>query len=227
MWQPRSCMINYCNKCKKEKDVEEFGIDKSRKNGRNIHCKSCRNDYARKYALSYVQKKKTPEQQQKRKEWERQYRKNKGASNAEKCRAWYQRNLERARKLSLEATKRYNSTEKGRKKRNERTNNWEKKNPEKRRAQEKLQYWVKTGKIQKPSYCSKCNLECKVQAHHFDYSKPLEVLWICARCHFLLHHEHKHYRERLNEEAPKGDAKVSTSDESGRGISEVGTPPIL
>jgi hypothetical protein len=28
----------------------------------------------------------------------------------------------------------------------------------------------------------------KSEAHHFDYAKPLEVLWICRRHHFGIHH---------------------------------------
>jgi hypothetical protein len=203
--------MKICSKCKKEKDINEFGFDKSRKDGRNLKCKKCRNQYAQKY-YKYIPL--TLEQKEKRREWERKYRKRPNANNAQKCREWYQRNLERARKLSLEATKRYLATEKGKKKRNNRTCEWEKKNPEKRRAQEKLQYWVRTGKIQKPHKCSKCEIECDVQGHHEDYTKPLDVIWLCARCHFLLHHEHKHHRERLNEKTAKADAKVRPLEET-------------
>lgn len=217
-------MIIYCSKCKKEKNVEEFGVDNSRKSGRNIHCKSCRNEYAKRYYLPHIPKKTTPEQQQKRRQWQRKYDEENRTSNAEKCRAWYQRNLEHARKLSNEATQRYLSTEKGRKKRNQRAQNWDNNNPEKRRCHDRTMYAVETGKLVRPKYCSKCKIECKPHAHHEDHSKHLEVIWLCSKCHFYLHHGHKHYRERLNEETPKGDAKVPTSDESGREKSEAVSP---
>src|SRR4030095_15298421 len=46
------------------------------------------------------------------------------------------------------------------------------------------------GLIYRPTKCFKCNSEyCfeKFQAHHEDYSKPLEVIWLCTSCHRLYH----------------------------------------
>jgi len=34
--------------------------------------------------------------------------------------------------------------------------------------------------------CEKCG-EADSQKHHEDYSKPLEVRWLCARCHRVEH----------------------------------------
>lgn len=42
---------------------------------------------------------------------------------------------------------------------------------------------VQAGKINKPSACSKCGIECSPHGHHPDYTKPLEVVWLCVRCH--------------------------------------------
>jgi hypothetical protein len=46
---------------------------------------------------------------------------------------------------------------------------------------------VRTGRLEKPSDCSRCgaeNVEPRLlQAHHPDYSKPLEVEWLCSMCH--------------------------------------------
>ena len=38
-----------------------------------------------------------------------------------------------------------------------------------------------------PRRCQSCNGRLNVQAHHEDYSKPLDVLWLCASCHRLIH----------------------------------------
>lgn len=35
--------------------------------------------------------------------------------------------------------------------------------------------------------CNFCGINEKVQAHHEDYSKPLDIKWLCALCH---RHEH-------------------------------------
>lgn len=61
---------------------------------------------------------------------------------------------------------------------------WRAKYPEKHRAHSAVQYALKTGKLKRPDCCSKCGVKCKPQAHHPDYSKPLEVVWLCRKpCH--------------------------------------------
>lgn len=35
--------------------------------------------------------------------------------------------------------------------------------------------------------CEKCGSEEKLHRHHPDYSKPLEVVILCHKCHFALH----------------------------------------
>ncbi len=42
---------------------------------------------------------------------------------------------------------------------------------------------VISGKVIKPSNCSECGRIRKITAHHDDYSKPLEVRWLCHECH--------------------------------------------
>jgi len=51
----------------------------------------------------------------------------------------------------------------------------------------KVRWAIKTGKITKPMYCSCCGEIRKLNGHHKDYSKPLEVLWLCCACHKFLH----------------------------------------
>lgn len=46
---------------------------------------------------------------------------------------------------------------------------------------------VRDGKLLRPDHCSKCSKPCKPQAHHADYNKPLEVTWLCRRCHYQEH----------------------------------------
>lgn len=51
-------------------------------------------------------------------------------------------------------------------------------------ARNKLGWFVRCGKIERQP-CA-CGAE-KAQAHHADYSKPLEVTWLCSKCHGLAH----------------------------------------
>ena len=47
-----------------------------------------------------------------------------------------------------------------------------------------LNTYLRRGKLEKsPCKCGNINVE----AHHEDYSKPLEVIWLCRECH-LEHH---------------------------------------
>ena len=47
---------------------------------------------------------------------------------------------------------------------------------------------VKAGRLVKPTACSACGqTQFSIQAHHADYGKPLDVVWVCAPCHAEIH----------------------------------------
>jgi hypothetical protein len=48
---------------------------------------------------------------------------------------------------------------------------------------------VKSGMIVRPDHCSRCLIPGEPQAHHDDYSKPLDVMWLCPICHAARHKE--------------------------------------
>lgn len=56
--------------------------------------------------------------------------------------------------------------------------------PEKRIARNRVATAIRDGKMQQQP-CERCG--AKAQAHHDDYSKPLEVRWLCRD-----HHEEHH-----------------------------------
>ena len=37
-----------------------------------------------------------------------------------------------------------------------------------------------------PNSCADCNAE-HVEMHHEDYVRPLDVIWLCRRCHMARH----------------------------------------
>lgn len=51
-----------------------------------------------------------------------------------------------------------------------------------------LAYAIKTGSIIRPEVCSICRCNCEPEGHHKDYSKPLDVQWLCKKCHEDKHH---------------------------------------
>lgn len=59
----------------------------------------------------------------------------------------------------------------------------------KKTAREAVKYAVRVGKLKKPDHCSFCAVKpTKIEGHHTDYSKKLEVIWLCGVCHMRLHH---------------------------------------
>ncbi|HWZ86535.1 MAG TPA: hypothetical protein VN032_10060 [Thermoanaerobaculia bacterium] len=46
---------------------------------------------------------------------------------------------------------------------------------------------VASGRLTRPEACSACGRVGAVQGHHDDYSKPLEVTWLCVACHRARH----------------------------------------
>jgi hypothetical protein len=60
---------------------------------------------------------------------------------------------------------------------------------DRRHAHAVLHNAVKSGKVVKGP-CAVCG-EKRVEGHHFDYSKPLEVIWLCKAHHNAIHHPEK------------------------------------
>ncbi len=50
-----------------------------------------------------------------------------------------------------------------------------------------LQKAIDSGELVRPEKCSRCGSTVSkketIAAHHFDYTKPLEVVWLCRKCH--------------------------------------------
>lgn len=69
---------------------------------------------------------------------------------------------------------------------------WKLANPEKARlvarANDAIYQAVKRGKLMRPATCEACDREGKIEAAHHDYSRPLDVKWLCHSCHVRWDH---------------------------------------
>jgi len=82
-------------------------------------------------------------------------------------RTWKAKNPERRAQLAREYEDRY---------------------PEKRRAHVAVCNAVRRGRLIKPTSCVDCGKEAtRIEAHHADYSKRLDVAWLCQQCHITRH----------------------------------------
>lgn len=54
-----------------------------------------------------------------------------------------------------------------------------------------VQVAIKSGRLVKPTNCSKCGRDdMRIEGHHKDYAKPLDVVWLCTSCHQKGHGPH-------------------------------------
>ena len=68
---------------------------------------------------------------------------------------------------------------------------WRKRNPGKHRTHMLFSAAVLRGELVAPDRCETCLREMSLQGHHDDYSKPMEVRWLCAICHTNHHIQEK------------------------------------
>jgi len=128
-----------CTKCLTEKSLDKFSKDRSKKDGFQTHCKSCKNMI--------------------RKEWRHGIGKEKQLAHSRS----YRSIPEIKEKISL------------------RIRAYSKANRKIRNAQQQAYRAVQKGLINKTE-CIVCGGES--EAHHPDYDRPLDVVWLC-------HHHHK------------------------------------
>lgn len=89
--------------------------------------------------------------------------------------------------INTERVRKYRSTERGKVRVQKAVRRSYKKYKIKGLARAKLNHHVKNGNIIKPDSCSMCNKTGYIHAHHEDYSKPLDVIWVCPKCHKDIH----------------------------------------
>ena len=67
------------------------------------------------------------------------------------------------------------------------TRKYRRKFPEKNMAHLRVSRALQSGVLKRPNICSRCGKKCKPDAHHEDYTKPLDVIWLCGDCHAEKH----------------------------------------
>ena len=100
----------------------------------------------------------------------------------------YYKNYDKLRAMlphRVDMRKKYSETQQGKEAHKRSRKRWVTANPEKRQAHIVLGNSVRDGKIQK-NPCQKCG-DAVAEAHHPDYTKPLDVVWLCRSCHLAEH----------------------------------------
>lgn len=89
--------------------------------------------------------------------------------------------------------------------------------PEKHAARQAIKREVAAGRMVRPSVCSECGTSGRIDAHHPDYGKPLDVEWLCKRCHANRHWPVRAVREEVD------DATLMTAQQYRRLRVQVGS----
>lgn len=151
-----------CKKCGKEKSINDFYAHKEMSDGHLSFCKEC----VRKRVIEHRQ------------------------NNIERIRE-YDRNRPNARERRIKEIQAIKKNAQRYKKYKEQKKEWAKRNKNKRNAHNKIKRALQKGVILKPDKCQICGkTNCNIQGHHYDYTKPLNVLWVCCECHGKLHKKH-------------------------------------
>jgi hypothetical protein len=169
-------MNKKCKQCLLEKSAESFYIHKKMSDGRLNICKECiklnvKNRYFGNYSVSIKRER-------------ARYQRRKNTDGYKKIkRLWVEKNKEKLAEYRREYTAKNRQI----------INEWQKKNrlrySDKIKARATVQTKLRSGAmVRKPCFCG----EIKSEAHHEDYSKPLDVIWLCIK-----HHKELHKNKRL------------------------------
>lgn len=167
-------IMKTCTDCGVEKPLSKFNKHPRYKHGVRSICKKCK-------TRQTLEHRKTPAGRESFLKAKAKYRTSERGkkTSSEYCRS------ERYKKMK----KRHFQTERGKQVHIRQAYEYQKRHPEKHAAKNIINNAIKRGTIIKPTTCSMANSDCKgrIEGHHPDYSKPLEVIWVC-----LFHHRHIH-----------------------------------
>lgn len=134
----------------------------------------------------------SPEEKAKKQEYDRKYYITHSEKKKAISRRWREKNPEKVEEYSVkykDRKKELLATPKYRKSMAKSREKYIIANPDKHQAHIILNNSVAKGNIaRKP--CIKCG-NPKSEGHHEDYTKPLEVIWLCRECHRNHHKERK------------------------------------
>lgn len=151
-----------CSICQEVKPVDEFHRASDKKSGRKSRCKDCDNAANKKWRQA--------KSDHLRASYRRRYAKDKGARQQR----WREENREHV--AAREAARRQREFGKA-------------------RAREIARNAIRRGDLRRPKVCDECGSKGQptrdgrspIQVHHDDYSKPLDVRWLCTACHRKQH----------------------------------------
>lgn len=179
-----------CTKCEINKEEKkEFYQWRVERNTFSTICRICRNEQTRKVAKSDKSRLNLKLYREINRESLRNYKRAYGKKNEEKIALQVHKNYLKNKEKFLQTSKRWraDNPDKYRKSYIKSMKKHSLKTP----ARKILAYNIEMGRLIVPKICEHCSREKKLDGHHTDYSKPLEVTWLCKECHGYEHRRFK------------------------------------
>jgi ribosomal protein S27AE len=145
--------MKVCRKCGLEKDLSEFYKKPNMADGHLNHCITCVKAYEKERRLKV----------------------------ADHLKAYEKARMNLPHRV--QARKEYMQTEQGKAAHKKALDAYRDRFPIKRAAHMIFGNAVKRGKVTRAGSCSECGSTEKIEGHHDDYTKPLDVRWLCEKCH--------------------------------------------
>lgn len=150
-----------CRMCNEEKPLFEFYKNSQMKDGHINNCKACHN----KRSIGWTK------------------------ANKERVNA---NNRERAKREDVkEKRKKIYTSDVNREKQRLAVQRYRLRKPFVDIAHRAIRFALEKKEISRPSNCSACDATGKIEAHHDDYSKPMQIRWLCKGCHETWHRFNK------------------------------------
>lgn len=74
---------------------------------------------------------------------------------------------------------------------------YKQRHPQKHAAHQAVKMAIRRGDLETPHACEWCaDVHAVLHGHHHDYSRQLDVMWLCPKCHKAIHN--------LTQESPHG-----------------------
>lgn len=161
-----------CKKCLNKKALSEFWKRKHSKDGLRSECKDCLREVNKKYY-----------QQNREKYLERSkiWALNNPLRVKESNYKFYHSMTLEQKEKALERKRKFNKTQKGR------LLSAKYRQGKKWIARYTFRNAIRDGKIKKVSICQVCLSNKSVEGHHPNYDEPLNVVWLCRKCHMAIH----------------------------------------
>lgn len=173
-----------CTQCKRKRSKEDFYKKSVNANKLSSICKICRRISAAKYRETHrkILAKK-----------QRQYNEENKYECSKRSHERYIKNIDKSRAKSR------NHYKKHKKEIIVHVTAYQKQYAEKHRARELVRLAIARGDLIRSEFCESCGNAGCIDSHHEDYSYPLEVRWLCRRCHMIADGRCSIFKEAQNE----------------------------